>query len=358
MTQKSSASFISATNLTRLLDLLGERGKVYAPEALNGREGREYYSYTVRKPGKPYTFFGYRPNQPVKMFLFSGRMKVAEYFPEGGGETSYRGEPAIIVGAASCDIESVRSLDVIFLQESFTDIFYRERRGNTLFITADCTAPRDSCLCTRAGIQPHATSGFDLNLSKVSDGFIIEAGSDKGSAVMESHASLFTKPSPAMMTERETIRKETISKVENINRDYRITRSRPELLAAMRTSDQWFEHVSTCVDCAACLFACPTCHCFLLSDQKGDPGKSLRYKAWDSCSYAGYSRMAGGSSPRLGLMERFRHRYLHKFEYYPKNFGFEACSGCGRCIEGCSGRIDQRKVFTALDRELQQAGKR
>jgi len=77
--------------------------------------------------------------------------------------------------------------------------------------------------------------------------------------------------------------------------------------------------------------------------------KFQRIKEWDACSYAGYSRMAGGSSPRLGLMERFRHRYLHKFEYFPKNFGFEACTGCGRCIEGCMGKIDMRKVLKELD---------
>ena len=62
--------------------------------------------------------------------------------------------------------------------------------------------------------------------------------------------------------------------------------------------------------------------------------------------------MAGGSSPRLGLMERFRHRYLHKLEYFPKDFQMEACTGCGRCIQGCMGKIDMRKVLKSLESEI------
>ena len=355
MTLKGDTAFITQTDMAGLLDMIGEKEKVYAPQTVQGCDGTDLYPYSLRTQGQEYLFFGYRPSQPVKMFLFSGRMKVAEYPSNEGMETPFQAQPITIAGAAACDIESIRSLDVIFLQDTFTDIFYREKRSKTFIISADCTEPRDTCLCTRAGIRPYALSGFDLNLSKVSGGYIIEAGSDKGAAVMERYASLCKVATPGQMAERETARKEATQKVEEINKDYSISRSRRELLAAMRASEQWFEHVSTCVDCAACLFSCPTCHCFLLSDQKGDAGKYLRQKAWDSCSYAGYSRMAGGSSPRLGLLERFRHRYLHKFEYYPVNFGFEACSGCGRCIEGCMGKIDMRKVFTALDRELQGA---
>ncbi|HEC83419.1 MAG TPA: hypothetical protein ENI46_02895, partial [Firmicutes bacterium] len=44
-------------------------------------------------------------------------------------------------------------------------------------------------------------------------------------------------------------------------------------------------------------------------------------------------------------VERFRHRYYHKLDYFPKTYGFEACTGCGRCIVACPGKIDMRKVL-------------
>lgn len=113
--------------------------------------------------------------------------------------------------------------------------------------------------------------------------------------------------------------------------------------------DEWQEGVSTCVECGACLFACPTCYCFLLHDYPVKGGGAVRAKAWDACIYGGYHLMAGGGSPRADLVKRFRNRWLHKFDYFVDAFGFESCCGCGRCISCCPGQIDLRKVIKSLE---------
>lgn len=339
--------YIKVRDFDTFLDSLAEHYRVFDQGNVENPGGGVNYPYKRKQKGEEYISAGYRPSNPLKTFLFSRREKVADYPSKTAAEPP--AEPTVIVGAAACDVVSLRSLDVIFLQEEFTDIFYKAKRDNTLIISQDCTNPRPTCFCTLAGGAPYAESGFDLNISKTGDGFLVEAGSEQGAGLIKDQSALFRNADDAMLREREEQRNGTSKAVNEINVDYTLSRSRRELLEVQRESESWYEHVSTCVECGACLFACPTCHCFQLYDQRGEDGTFQRIKEWDACVYGGYSRMAGGSSPRLGLMERFRHRYLHKLEYYPKNFGFEACTGCGRCIEGCMGRIDMRKVFKALD---------
>ena len=352
MNDKTNISFISDSDFEKLLDNLEQEGKVYIPQSAKDKDGQNYYNYELRSGDDKFNYFGYRPNQPLKTFLFNRRMKVAEY-PSDELKHDFKSfEPAFFVGAAACDIISLRSLDVIFLDESFTDIFYQNRRNNTFIITEDCTEPRATCFCTLAGNTPYPKESFDLNLSKIEGGYIIEAGSEKGKKVLVQNSPLISNVNENQLKQRDKSRSITTQMVEELNKDYQLSKGRHDILETQRENDDWYEHVKTCVECGACLFSCPTCHCFLLYDHVISPGKFQRIKEWDVCVYAGFSRMAGAGSPRLGLMERFRHRYLHKLEYYPKNFGFEACTGCGRCIEGCMGKIDMRKVFSALDTEI------
>ena len=357
MSPKNTIAFITDSNFEKLLDRFAEDGKVYTPQAVLDREGVPRYPYELRSADKPFSYFGYRPVQPLKTFLFSCRLKVAEYPAKEGKEPPPSTEKVFVVGAAACDIVSLKSLDAVFLQEEFTDIFYSARRENTFIVTADCTEPRENCFCTLADHGPFPKEGFDLNLSRVEDGYIIEAGSVKGEKVITDNSQFFSDAGKDRLSARDGKRSETVSKVEEQNKEFELSKNRQSICEIQRESEDWFEHVKNCVECGACLFSCPTCHCFLLYDQAGTEGKFQRIKEWDVCVYGGFSRMSGGSSPRLGLMERFRHRYLHKFEYYPKNFDFEACTGCGRCIEGCMGKIDMRKVLKALDTETIGAGK-
>jgi len=62
----------------------------------------------------------------------------------------------------------------------------------------------------------------------------------------------------------------------------------------------------------------------------------------------GFARVAGGESPRKELFERFRNRYTCKFHFTPEYYGLLGCTGCGRCIQTCLGKIDMRKVITRL----------
>jgi ferredoxin len=68
----------------------------------------------------------------------------------------------------------------------------------------------------------------------------------------------------------------------------------------------------------------------------------------DACQYPGFERVAGGEDPLHELPGRFRNRYMCKYCWRPRKFKSLACTGCGRCIEACIGKINKNELFTEL----------
>ena len=68
----------------------------------------------------------------------------------------------------------------------------------------------------------------------------------------------------------------------------------------------------------------------------------------DACQYPGFERVAGGEDSLSQLFTRFRNRYLCKYVWKPQKFKSIACTGCGRCIESCLGKINKNELFLEL----------
>ncbi len=289
----------------------------------------------------------FRPTQPLKSFLFLYQEQVS----------SIRKFPSMlntaVLGVKACDINSLQLLDKIFIEGDFIEPFYKRRRQDLLLISTDCQAPCESCFCTLLGNSPYPTETFDINLSSISSGFVVEIGSDRGDAFIKDNKELFRKLTEAdkrLLIKREARRKAATEKVNQQNKEWKIKSPFLELLRKNFPSKVWEEMSKTCVTCGACTQVCPTCYCFLLEDAKVNR-KHAKLRTWDSCQYTGFARVAGGANPRKKVQERLRHRYLHKFDYIRENYGFDGCTGCGRCIEVCLGKIDMRKVLDELKRE-------
>jgi ferredoxin len=107
----------------------------------------------------------------------------------------------------------------------------------------------------------------------------------------------------------------------------------------------WEQLAPACVDCGICTFLCPTCHCFDIQDE-GVPEGGARIRLWDSCAFYDYTKTQA-EQPRPAHYGRYRQRILHKFRYYPENFGKTLCVGCGRCIQYCPVGVD---LFSVLER--------
>ena len=107
-----------------------------------------------------------------------------------------------------------------------------------------------------------------------------------------------------------------------------------EKLKGMFDDPIWERMSQPCVNCGACTYICPSCHCFDIQVKMwGDQG--YRFRCWDSCMYAEYTAEAGGGNPRPTGVERFRNRFLHKLQFFNERYGYALCTGCGRCTIVC-----------------------
>jgi sulfhydrogenase subunit beta (sulfur reductase) len=276
-----------------------------------------------------------KPATPLKTFFLPVRENVSgEDFPE---------KPIIIIGVPNCDIEGAALLDEIYLNREFNDPFYRKRRENTIIIGSDCFGIQEHCHCLSYNIKPWPVSGADLAVIRIGDKIVFRVISKKGEDLMMSviHIQPLTDTSVTETIEKEHGITESLLKESNKGLpDY----IRTGLLVRDAKEEIWKKYASTCVSCGACTTACPTCTCFLLIDKPGFE----KVRQTDACQYPGFERVAGGEDGLFELPKRFRNRYMCKYVWKPQKFNAIACTGCGRCIEACIGKISKNKLFMEL----------
>ena len=276
-----------------------------------------------------------KPSTPLKNFFLPVKENVTS-----GREYSRK---RIIIGIPNCDITALKILDEIYLDEDFPDIFYREKRENTVLIASDCFGIQEHCHCTSYGVKPWSDSVADLAVVKKDNTIILRVISQKGEEFL-SQLSLVTPLNDSDIVaeiEKEQINTESLLKDKNkFLPDYSTTGK----LVSGAGEEIWKKYSSTCVSCGACATICPTCTCFILIDKEGFE----KVKQLDACQYPGFARVAGGEDPLAELHRRFRNRYMCKYVWKPMRFASLACTGCGRCIEACIGKINKNKLFTEL----------
>lgn len=334
--------YISQENFNKLLDNVQRDYSVYVPVK---KENQRFYkkyesSLDTMVIGEVRAF------EPLKLFFTRAREKVAEGFKP---DVPYPDKPAAVIGVKACDLKGFKIQDFVFQDHDYQDPIYKKAREENLIISADCTCAIETCFCLAVDIKPHPEKDYDINLSSVPDGFIAEAGSEKGKKLFEKQSSLFEDASKDMEKLKVSQRKKVIKEVEENIKKNNVPKQEKfkEIIKKNFESNIWDDEAKTCVECGACNTICPTCHCFLLYDQK-DEKSMARLRVWDSCMIKDYARVAGGANPRPKLSMRLRNRFDKKFDFFPQVAGVYACTGCGRCISACPAKIDIRKVLQRL----------
>ena len=356
--------YITGNNFSNLIDILSKDYDIFFPvkkennrfykkfspasdtdEKLDFIEADSSETNTITE-AKP-DLGGVRAFEPLKAFFFRAREIVAEGFQDkvpGEGR-----KPLCIVGVKACDLKGFKVQDNVFEEHDFIDPLYLNARKNNLIISSDCTEAIDTCFCISLDGKPYPEYNFDLNLSQVSGGFVIQSGSEKGQAIIDKNPPLFSVVRDELAAEMDAQRTKVTDEVKNNIKEHKIPAQDKyeRIIQKNYDSDMWADEAANCVECGACNAICPTCHCFLLYDQM-DKDKMARLRVWDSCMIKDFAKVAAGVNPRPHLWMRLRNRFEKKFDFFPKFAGIYACTGCGRCVTACPAKIDIRKVLKRL----------
>jgi ferredoxin len=336
---------VFVNELKPFLDAVAERMELYVP-----KKAGEYYVYSKYDPTgeMPVEFNNIRTCTSMKEFLFPV-CELAATYPDSLETRDVK--PFAVFGLKDCDLRSMELLDKVFADEEFRDPFYVKRREKMFIISSDCSEPGESCFCNLFEGQTFAQSGFDLNVSEMRDGFIIEAGSGKGEDFIEKHSQLFNNVPETLLAERDKNRTKAQKQLEQNNTELRFDVPIKEIVENSTDSEVFDVEAKNCIECQACTRICPTCHCFYLYDTR-QKDYFAKMKMWDSCMRQAYAAVAGGANPHKILGDRIKHRLMHKFVYFLDRYGVDMCVGCGRCVDADAGGMDIREVLKKLNEEL------
>ena len=276
-----------------------------------------------------------KPFTSLKTFF----LPVKENVTSGKPDSKTR----IIIGIPNCDIEGLNLLDEIYLDKDFNDIYYRNRREKTILIASDCFGIQDNCHCTTYGIKPFTGRTADISVSLLDGIIVFRTLSEKGDKFIGSLSGIDSINDSNLEAEIEKKHNATESLLTEANKRLPAYIATGKLIEASERAI-WQKYSAKCVSCGACTTICPTCTCFLLIDKPGFE----KVKQMDACQYPGFERVAGGEDPLQEIADRFRNRYMCKYYWKPRKFKSIACTGCGRCIDACIGKINKNELFMEL----------
>ena len=329
--------------------LVGEREAYALEDAENAR-----YRFVRADAWSPehHSLGAYRPTEPLKAMFFQPREFLGSLSSESPQNSVVR--ERIVFGVKNCDLSALAIHDHVFLNDGCKDPFYAEAREKTILVSSDCTGFLDVCFCPAVGEQPYPLKGFDINISPTPLGPVLESGSERGQALLQSVEKYLKPAGPELLA---AVAKQRGEKYRELSDHTTAHGLKPDVdlrtaIEGTFNSDLWDGFAADCVECGACNFICCTCHCFLLVDGVDAHGEPARVKQWDACLFKDFARTGGGGNPRPRRAERLRNRFDKKFSFFPEILGRYACDGCGRCTEACIGKIDIRDVLRTAVNEF------
>ena len=329
---------LSIENFNRALKELSKEYKIYAPKVLEGK-GRFSDTDMVRY-GEISTVEEIEFNKKSQFSYKEVLLPISQtlfFFTENEMKEADMEEKAPLIVLRSCDMNSLRRIDDIYLRNGFEDPFYKKIREKAKFILIGCENSFENCFCVNMGTNK--TEEYDIYL-KVNGKEVVLDVKDTGlNKVISKFENTSLEVTPDFVIENEV----KVNIPENLSQD-------------VMKSKMWDEYSERCIACGRCNFVCPTCTCFTMQDifYKENEKSGERRRVWASCQVDGYTDMAGGHSFRNDKGQRMRFKALHKVYDYKKKWGYHMCVGCGRCDDICPEYISFSNCINKLEKAMDE----
>ncbi|AHE68020.1 hypothetical protein Loa_02483 [Legionella oakridgensis ATCC 33761 = DSM 21215] len=291
--------------------------------------------------------------QALKPLLFKPRETVWRVVRDAKGRLQFEAHqpkepPMAVIGVRSCDLVALAIQDKVFMAGNHQDARYRERREQLFVVAVNCSHSSSNCFCVSAGTGPGVKSSFDVLMTEVDDGFVVQSGSERGARILN-HLQL----SQAALGQWEKACQQTQQAADQQTKRIPLDNKRGlrDLLFANLGHPRWEEVAERCLSCGNCTQVCPTCFCHSESDKPSlDGSVSEHQREWDSCFTDGHSYL-GGHPIRGHTSQRYRQWLTHKVGSWFDQFDSSGCVGCGRCVTWCPVGIDITEELAAISGE-------
>ncbi len=349
--------FLAAADRQRLIEALREAGyAVHGPRVQEGviryapveriedlprgwRDIQEPGRYRLRQTDENRLFAWAAPAVSLKPLVFPPREILFQARRDADGRLRFEAAggaaPKLaVLGVRACDLAGLFLQDRHFLQGARPDEAYRRRRRNLFLVAAHCAHPADTCFCAATGDGPVARYGYDLAISELEEGWLLEARSHAGQEILDA------LPTRAAGETQRKAAEAAFRQAAAAQRRRLPGGDLPARLGGRLDAELWQAVGRRCLACGNCTAVCPSCFCHAHVEETPLTGaRTTRLRQWDSCFTAGHS-LLHGRPVREDTASRYRQWLVHKLSGWHEQYGRSGCSGCGRCITWCPEGID------------------